>query len=171
MARWPEIVDLNGLVWPYLDFSGLGGAPGVIPARGQVLGAGDFLVVPGEPGVETLAPEVDLVGTDLSETGPDRLVRSLENLAGALLRRLQTPRGYLPQHPTYGSGLQAFLGRPLDVPLAIQARLEVASVLRSDPRVVEVLSVAVLAGLDALSITAEVDTVLGRIALSGQVNP
>lgn len=168
-GRWKELADLNGLTYPYLDFSGPAGTPSTqfTGAGRKVLGQGDTLSLPNAAGV--IAPS-DPVGTDLTEEGlKGTLVAGVDNLRGALLRRLRTPRGYMPHHPEYGSDLPNFVGRPMTPSLVLSIRAEVDRVLRADPRVITVQSVGISVDGDAIRVEAAASSVLGPVSLSGTV--
>ena len=164
-SRWRELAEFNGLTWPYLDFSGLNWRPASQPASGRVLGQGDFLTIPAadDPGVS-----VDPIGSDWRPDGTPGLIGGQANLRNRLLRRLMTPVGYLPPHPTYGTRLYELLGGVLDAPTLMAARVEIAACLKADPGVLSVDSVKVWADLSkgAVWFDASVQTVLGALQLS-----
>lgn len=168
-GRWKELADLNGLTYPYLDFSGPNGTPGTqfLGAGRKVLGQGDSLGLPNAAGA--IAP-ADPIGTDLTEEGlKGTLVAGVDNLQVALLRRLRTPRGYMPHHPEYGSDLPSFVGRPLTPSLVLSIRAEVDRALREDPRVITVQSVGIAVEGDGIRVEAAASSVLGPVSLSGTV--
>lgn len=168
-SRWHELVALNGLTFPYVDFSGDSGAPAseFLGEGKKVLGQGDTLKLPNTSG--EVVPD-DPVGTDLTDEGTLRtLVGGVANLRAALMRRLRTPRGYMPHHPEYGSSLPMFVGAPMTPALVLSLRGEVDRVLREDPRVVSVQSIGVSVDTDAIFIDAAATTALGPVSLSGSV--
>jgi len=147
--RWPELVTLNRLDPPYIADD-----PAPYLARGlRVLGPGDRLLYP-DYGTAPQPPslpdaEAETYGRDLLLSqgyltltgGTLAMVQGLENLRGALERRLNTRLGELPAHPdTYGHLLHQYLGRAAgDVELRY-ILLEAERCIRQDPRVSAILS-------------------------------
>jgi phage baseplate assembly protein W len=114
----------------------------------------------------------DPIGTDLDPAGRvGVLVGGAANLAGALLRRLNCPRGYLPHRPGYGSLLHRFIGQPFDVATALAVRGEVERTLLEDDRLLRVVSMSVSAeeSLDAFWVVVQVESVLGVVDVAGSV--
>jgi phage baseplate assembly protein W len=166
-TRWQELVSANGLVYPYLDFSGPNGAKDSIYDGMSVLGKGDTIKLPSTAG--DVIP-TDPIGTDMSEAGDvGVLVGGIENLRGALLRRLRTPKGYLPHHPTYGSNVPNYLGKPLTPSLVLSLRAEVRRALLEDPRIISVDRVGVKAGLDDVYVEVSATTAMGPLSVGGTV--
>lgn len=172
-SRWKELADLNNLAYPYFDFSGPNGTPSIESINAatiigkRVLGQGDTLKLPNSVG--EVSPD-DPIGTDMADAGkPHILVAGVDNLRAALLRRLRTPKGWLPHHPDYGSALPAFVGEPLTPALVVALRAEVDRVLREDPRVLSVQQVGVSVDFDAIYIEASATSCLGPVSLSGTV--
>ncbi len=169
-ARWYELAKINGLVWPYIDTSGAGGRPdpSLLSIFGKVVGVGDTLAIP-MPWT-TAPPPLDPIGVDLQENGMlGELVRGQADLAGAYLRRLRTPRGYLPHRPTYGSRLHTFIGKPATVGTVLDIRREIGITLLQDPRTLEVVSVAADLQTDAVVTRSTVKTPLGPVEIAGDV--
>jgi phage baseplate assembly protein W len=166
-SRWQELVEANGLVYPYLDFSGTNGAKNAVYDGLPVLGKGDAIKLPSTDG--EIIP-TDPIGTDMAETGtPHVLVGGIENLRGALLRRLRTPKGYLPHHPSYGSGVPNYLGRPMTPSLILSLRAEVQRTFLEDPRIISVDTVSVKVGLDDIYVDVSATTAIGPISIGGAV--
>lgn len=159
-SRWKELAEINGLSWPFLDFTG-------IPQPGRVLTTGDELRLPFP--VEAPALEDDPVGRDLNPFGGNDLVGGAVNLVEALNRRMRTPLGWIPWRPDYGSRLYLFAGRPLDIVTALDARFEAARTLLSDPRVLGIESLAVHASGDVLSVYSIVRSLLGPVEVAGAI--
>ncbi len=139
-----------------------------IPSPGSLLQTGDPFVVAGAstPGVGP----ADRVGRDLDPAGQVHvLVSGAQNLQNALLRRLQCPLGYLPQHPDYGSRVYSYLGTALDLPTVLSLRDEVGRTLLADPRVLGVETLTVDVDMDVVVVSATLDTVLGSVNFSGSV--
>jgi phage baseplate assembly protein W len=171
-SRWTELVTVNNLVFPFVDFSGPNGRPGSAYAGLRVLGANDTLklplpVVPGVVGVSD-----DPIGTDTPDA-PGHigdLQGGADNMVASLMRRLSTPRGHIPWHPSYGSGLKARIGSASTTDLVLEAMADAKDTLNSDPRVLAVnrIDVAFLDGL--VDIYAEVVTPVGAVSLAGAVS-
>lgn len=171
-SKWTLIADANGLVFPWVAWPDAGGnlpastlTPGIVRTPGSA-------VQPPSLAAQAVLVD-DPVGTDIDPAGVVDanghlgLVGGITNLKGALLRRLQTPRGYLPQHPDYGSLLASFLGCPFDVPTALAIRADVSRTLRQDPRVQSVSAVSVApSAAGGVVVSATVQTVLGSFAIS-----
>ncbi len=139
-----------------------------IPTPGTLLQMGDPFVVGGasSPGVGP----TDQVGRDLDPSGAvHTLIAGVQNLQNALLRRLQCPLGYLPQHPDYGSRLMSYLGGTLDLPTVLALRDEVGRTLLADPRVLGIQTLTVDVDVDVVVVAATLNTVLGSVDFSGSV--
>jgi phage baseplate assembly protein W len=171
--KWTLIADKNGMVFPWVawpDASGNYPTSALIP--GTVAQLGTMVQGPSLAPGGILVP--DPIGTDLDPNGTVdanghlALVGGLVNLEAALTRRLMTPRGYLPQHPDYGSLLSTFMGGDFDVATLLAIRADVSRTLKQDPRVVSVQSVSLNASGAAGSVvvSASIQTVLGSLTLS-----
>jgi len=148
--------------------------PPALGLPGRVLGAGDVLALPLVGGRQAPA---DPIGWDTDEgggcdgAGNPLVVQGKANLAAALLRRLRCPAGWLPYHPDYGAGLQAYVGADLSIPTILALRRDVANSLMEDPRVIQVLGVSATVQDDAVLINAYVQTPLGAIQVAGSLIP
>ena len=196
-SEWTTLATLNGLVYPYLDFSGTNGAadsslqgsgiatpattdslyvaPGAtIGLGGKVLGAGDTMTLPLVGGAQAPADPIgwdtEDGGTTLANGNP-LIVQGQANLSAALLRRLRCPAGWLPYHPDYGAGLKSYIGSTLSVPTVLALRRDVANQLIKDPRVIKVTSVAATVSGDAITVQATVQTPLGETQIAGNLVP
>lgn len=170
-TRWPEIAAINGLVWPYLDFSGPNNSPGSAYAGLKVVGASTVLKLP-LPGSDLGAGIADdPFGSDLADVPPtpNFLVRGQINLAAAIARRLATPVGRIPWHPDYGSRLWTYIGNPEDESTELAARTECLRVLRADPRVLSVRALAVDLAPGIINYNATLSTALGSLSLTGSI--
>ena len=172
-SKWTLIADKNGMVFPWVawpDSSGNYPASALIP--GAVATLGTAVQGPSLAPGGIIVP--DPIGTDIDPNGAVdanghlALVGGLQNLENALARRLMTPRGYLPQHPDYGSLLSTFKGAAFDVPTLLAIRADVSRTLKQDPRVINVTSVSLTDSAQAgsVSVTANVQTVLGSLVVS-----
>lgn len=171
-SRWIELVTANGLDYPYVDFSGVNGRPGTAYAGLRVLGATDTLKLPlpASPGVIGIAD--DPIGTDTPDVPAHAgdLHGGIENMVASLLRRLQTPRGRIPWHQPYGSGLPRMVGASTDIALVMSARADLVDSLHADPRVLSVNNPVVTFGDGLIDISADVVTPLGTVTLAGSVS-
>ena len=112
------------------------GVPSAVPLESaDSWGSLDLRVVPGGKGGLRQRGEV-------RDLGP---VSGRENLAQALVLRLLTRQGALAPlgHPDYGCRLTELIGRLNDVPTRNLARLFTLQALRQEPRVADVLELAV----------------------------
>lgn len=160
-ARWPELIEFNGLVSPYIDTSvdPLDAYPGM-----RVLGIGDTLLVSlraSDPVVTGIYFDTEnrdlyeyLLGTDLllsqipttiisepgqlhtnAGTGDFAVVSGTANLTQALVCRLMTRAGDLLYHPLYGTHLMDFIGRRSSYVNVRLAHLEALHSVLADPRI------------------------------------
>jgi phage baseplate assembly protein W len=139
-----------------------------VPNPGTVLQPGDRASQP----VQNLRGRLagDPIGRDLDPDGrPGVLIPGIQNLKNALERRLRTPRGYLPHHPQYGSGLHRYIGSMLALAEVLGARDEAARTLLDDPRVLGIVRLAVDVEGDAILINGAVETPLGEVEISTSV--
>lgn len=119
----------------------------------QVLMPGQAIQIPlpGSLPSAQLPVNTDPWGTDLyltpsgdlqqTSTGDVQTATGIQNLQGALSRRLQAYLGTVPLHRSYGSGLPTVIGRPMVHPHVVQAYVRTA--LLPDPRVQDVNPVTV----------------------------
>jgi phage baseplate assembly protein W len=158
-SRWTDLVSQNGLVYPFLSWPSGGAAAsqsGLIPGTVAIPGA----LITATSGASQAIQ--DPAGKDLDPQGSEALVGGVQNIVNALMRRLNTPRGYLPHHPRYGSSLSKLLGSPLTVDLALAIRGEVSKVILSDPRVTSVTGVTLTTDdQGSIIVNATAQTILG----------
>jgi hypothetical protein len=152
-ALWWNLAVLNALEYPFVDTSLTPADRDESGRRVAVLG--DPIVLP-EPGDQDpvldkqfaaplddfydiiykrdleLDPDGDLVFD--AATGDLQLVTGVENLTGALRRRLESFRGELLYHRQYGSILHEIPGEPNDTRMVALTRIEVVQTLLRDPR-------------------------------------
>ncbi len=133
----------------------------------QVLQPGQTIQIPqvGSAPTAQLPAPLDPFGTDLylspagelawTTTGDIQTATGIQNLQGALSRRLSAYLGTVPLHPvSYGSGLPTVIGRPMLHPHVVQAYVRTA--LLPDPRVADVNPVVVVQDGTIWRITATV---------------
>lgn len=169
--RWPELVWLNRLVYPYLtDIEALA-APGVL-LNGSLIKVPSPRSALSDDAETGQVYERDcqlhrklLVAT---EDGDLAVVAGVANLTQQLQHRLDTPRGQLRRHPEYGCMAHRLKGRvngPIRgalasryVKTALEADYRVAAVTRSDATVVgdtvQVLATAEAIEGSAVDLTA-----------------
>lgn len=170
-TRWPELVASNDLEYPFFDFSGPSGRPGAAYDGMRVLGATDTLKIPLPASVAPVGLAADPVGTDFADAGDTTgLIGGKDNLSAALIRRIRTPRGRIPWHPQYGSGIPPLVGSALTLESAALLRQEATLCLKSDPRVLGLASVRLAANQNAVVISSEAVSSLGPVQVAGQVS-
>lgn len=163
-SRWPELVSFNGLHFPFLTDDPAQEGPGVlltgrlirVPAAAQA----SQTVQDAEALYER---DLQLVGGDVPVDGGDfATVGGLANLRQALSNRLQTERGELVFHPSYGSLLRRLIGVVNGPTAAILAASYAKSCVQADPRVSRVrTSKAEVLG-DSLSVAVVAEPVVGQ---------
>ena len=117
----------------------------------QVLSPGATIQIPlpGAAPTPLVAQPTDPLGTDWyvddagqlqwTATGDIMTATGLQNLAGALARRLNTTLGTLPLHPQYGSALATVIGSPIAASYVLKGYVKTA--LQADPRVTAILGI------------------------------
>lgn len=169
--RWMEIVRVNGLDYPYLDFSGTNGAPGSAYTALNVAGAATVLKMPLPALAAPVGVADDPIGTDLPDdpSTANLTQGGAENLSAALVRRLLTPRGRIPWHLEYGSMLPTLLGSAEALDNIAAARRDLIDSLKADPRVLDVQNVKVTAQGGVASFYADALTPLGLLPIAGAI--
>lgn len=155
--RWPELVWLNALSFPYITTDERLAGP-------SVLLVGGFIKVPAPVGVfaddaergqvyeRDCAMKNRMLITDAE--GDLVVVAGADNLRQQLQHRLDTPRGQARRHPEYGNMAPRLKGRVNGPTAALLAAEYVKSALLSDYRVSRVeFSTAQTQG-DAILVTA-----------------
>lgn len=140
-ARWPEIVQLNGLRPPYL--TGEAQHPGVI--SGQVLLYGSPIKVPapvsslpvGVSPLEAFGADLELLNGELTvdAAGALNMARGIPNLKQALELRLNNAISCLPFHPRYGNAAGRLKGHKQDGNIHLLILRLCEETLLADPRV------------------------------------
>lgn len=169
-SRWLEIAVLNDLSHPYITRRG--------ESYPKTVTTGDKILLPIEivsgRSTEAIVDQSDelLYGSDLllessggyggelsvDQYGDLAIASGLASLRQDLRHRLIVPYGSLPYHPEYGSDLSSIIGRKLDTNMIEKATLEVSKVLRSDPRVVDIVDLVVRKIQTGVSISCKVLT-------------
>jgi len=162
--RWPELVWLNALTWPFLTDDERRVGPGV-----QLTGS--LVKVPAPTGfIEAKSSSEDVYGRDCllrgrqleaSEDGDFAIVAGVDNLTQQLTHAINTPRGQARRHPNYGCMIWRLVGT-VNGPVAGMMGAEyVKATLMSDYRVTGVpVAQAEIVG-DAVRITAKAEAVAG----------
>jgi phage baseplate assembly protein W len=164
--RWPELIWLNTLTWPYVTGDPERVAPGV-------LRYGQLIKVPAPVGVFTedasrgqvyerdCALENRLLGVDAG--GDLSVVSGADNLRQQLSHRIATPAGQATRHPDYGCKIWRLVGT-VNGPMAGRLGAEyVKSALASDYRVASVAaSTAQITG-DVVRVTAKAVAIEGGV--------
>lgn len=162
--RWPELVWMNGLAYPYITDD-----PTVASAK--VLLSGAYIMVPSAQ--QTLTPgtsAAEVYGRDcalsdgaLSDDGSgDFLVASgMDNFRQQIKNRIDTPRGELIYHRNYGCSTHELKGETITpARLRLSAEYVRAAVLE-DYRVAKANSATATAQGDADVVTASITPIAG----------
>lgn len=162
--RWPELVWINSLIYPYLtdDES---------QSSSRVLLTGALIRIPSATPTPVDEPErAQVFGRDLilqgkrlviGDDGDFEVVSGVKNLTQQLRHAIDTPRGQLTRHPGYGCLVWALHGTVQGPTAQLLGAEYVKATLAADYRVHSVRSsVATTAG-DALIITATAEAIDG----------
>ena len=173
-SRWPDLLSINDLDFPYVDFSGPNGAPDPAYAGMNVLGAGGTLKLPLPAAQTVVGISRDPFGTDLLDDGALGTANTLQggvaNLSAALIRRLITPAGRIPNHPAYGSRLKLMLGGATTDAHVESIKAEVIRCCLQDSRIFSVESVeAQVSDAGAVEVTVACRTPTGGLSFSSAV--
>ncbi|QNJ57333.1 baseplate wedge protein [Pseudomonas phage Dolphis] len=164
--RWPELIWLNQLVYPYLtDDESL--------ASDRVLLNGSYIRVPSPQGSATIEQEpVEVFARDCglwdrslaaNENGDFAVTSGVDNLKQQLRHAINTPRGQQKRHPEYGCLVWSLFGT-VNGPAAGRLGGEyVKATIRSDYRINRVISVVADVTGDQLRVTAKAEAISGEI--------
>lgn len=164
--RWPELVWINALTWPYLTGDPERVAPGVLLY-------GQLIKVPAPVGVFTdsgdrgqvYERDCALAGRLLADDGAgDLLVAAgADNLRQQLAHRIATPRGQATRHPEYGCMVWRLIGR-VSGPTAAQLGGEyVKAALGADYRVARVEGATAQIVGDTVRVSARAVAIEGSV--------
>lgn len=162
--RWPELVWINELSWPFLTDDPQRVAPGVLLT-------GSLVKVPAPAGfsedkssTEDVYERDCLLNRKLLEVdagGDFAIVAGVDNLTQQLEHAIITPRGQARRHPQYGCMVWRLLGT-VNGPTAGRLGAEyVKATLLADYRVTGVSRAQAEIVGDAVRITAQADAVTG----------
>lgn len=180
--NWTDIVELNGLTFPYIDTTILNNSYQGVDTVAKL---GDSLVIPTQG---TAFPtktngssqelEKYIFGADLdifsyADTtsgiinlesegqlssdvkGDVKLCEGLSNLRQQLIIRLGTEKGALLLHPEFGSNILKYIGVRITEELLTKIKLEAQECILSDPRVESISNLQIAS--NNTSIRVEVD--------------
>ena len=164
--RWPELVWLNALVWPYITDDEARAGEGVLLS-------GQFIKIPAPAGVlsdraetgQVFERDCKMAGRMLADDGNgDFLVVSgSANLVQQLQHRIVTPRGQAMRHPTYGSLLYRVIGRMNGPAASLLAAEYTKSAVRADYRIRSVDSAEAKVVGDQVAVTSRATTIAGGV--------
>lgn len=164
--RWPELVWINQLSYPYITSDERLVGPGVLLE-------GAFIKVPAPAGVWTddadrgqvYERDAAMVNRLLvaDENGDLAVVAGADNLRQQLKHRIDTPRGQARRHPDYGCLVYRLQGT-VNGPTAGKLGAEyVRSALLADYRVASVENATAEVAGDAIKITARARAIEGGV--------
>lgn len=163
--RWPELVWINRLSFPYLTDDERRVGPGVLLT-------GSFLKVPAPAGLRTEDAERGQVYERDAELKNRRLmiddgdlaiVAGANNLRQQLQHRIGTPRGQARRHPRYGCMIWRILGTAAGPTAGMLGTQYVRSSLLSDYRISEVISSESEVAGDVVRITVRARAIDGGV--------
>lgn len=163
--RWPELIWLNSLVYPYVTDNPALAGPGVILSGSQ-------LRVPAPAGFSDPAKsdneavyESDCLLTRrqlvADESGDFAVLTGVDNLRQQLSHRITTPMGQARRHPEYGCKIYRLVGTVNSKTAARLGAEYVKSSLLADYRVNAVLSANASVVGDVVQIDAVAEAVTG----------
>lgn len=164
--RWPELVWINNLVWPYITDDSR-------RVKEGVLLSGSFIKVPAAAGVYTDEAEKGQVyerdcrlvnkSLEVDSSGDLLVCAGADNLRQQLGHRVATPRGQATRHPDYGCMIWRLLGKVNNATSGFLGAAYVKSTLEADYRVQKVdYSKSAVIG-DAINITARAVAIDGGV--------
>ena len=162
--RWPELIWLNQLVWPYLtDNEAL--------ASDNILLMGALIKIPAPVGVYTDSADrgqvyerdCQLLGKKLVDDGKGdfAVVAGAANFKQQLRHRIVTPRGQARRHPEYGCLAWSLLGSVNGPVAGALAAQHVKATIKADYRVKSVSNVVAEIAGDAIRASARADGIAG----------
>lgn len=162
--RWPELIWINSLVYPYLTDD-----PNL--ASDRVLLTGSLIRVPAPSATPVDEPkraqvfgrDVRLTGRKLviTEDGDFDIATGVDNLTQQLEHAIVTPRGQLRRHPGYGCLIWTLQGTVNGPTASMLGAQYVKSTLEADYRVSQVRYASAEVVGDALRITAQAEAIDG----------
>jgi phage baseplate assembly protein W len=164
--RWPELVWLNALVWPYITDDEARAGTGVLLS-------GAFIKIPAPAGVlsdraesgQVFERDCRMDNRLLADNGSGdfAVVTGSSNLVQQLQHRLATPRGQAMRHPAYGSLLYRVIGRMNGPAASLLATEYAKSTVLSDYRIRTVESAEATVVGDQVKVSARAVTIAGGV--------
>jgi hypothetical protein len=163
-GQWGNLIEYNNLVPPYLTDDPADVGPGVLLTGSQIL------VPASQPVVSTTTDPTAVFQTDVllqkgllqATNGDFSTASGVENFGQALKNNVETPRGALLWHTSYGSLCRQAVGTINGPTQALLVESFATSSIETDPRVQEVSEAIASISGDALSISLTVVPVVGR---------
>lgn len=161
--RWPELVWLNELVYPYLTDDPLRVLAGVVLNGSQIR-------VPAPAGFsEDKEGNDDIYERDCvlrgrllnADNGDFSIVTGVDNLTQQLRHAINTPRGQQRRHPEYGCLVWRLLGRASGPAAGMLGGEYVKATLEADYRVAGVPRAQAVVKGDTVSVIAEAEAIAG----------
>ena len=175
-SKWVDLALLNNLDYPFISDS--------LTTLPNVKSFGDTIFVPisvddndttelllEDPDFASLGSDFYLKDGDLDVdiNGDIRLVSGIDCQQQDLVNKLSIELGTLPYHPNSGSRLNAVIGNKTNKHWLDKATVELTRTFKTDPRVVDVKDVEVVAVSDQIHIKCTIVTITGVIQLTEQL--
>lgn len=164
--RWPELIWINQLTYPYLTDDPNEVTAGVL-LRGSLIRIPAPIATPvnedADERAQVFGRDIALQGKRLSftEDGDFAVVAGTKNLSQQLKHAIDTPRGQLRRHPEYGCLVWSLKGTVNGPTAEMLGAAHVRATLNADYRVNRVVrSTAAITG-DAVIITAVAEAIDG----------
>lgn len=164
-SRWSELIAYNDLVPPFLTDDPAQARPGVLLS-------GSLIRLPAPVPVVSSTTDPDKVfgidillenGAFVVENGDFSVASGRTNLRQAIKHRVETDRGELMFHSTYGSLVRRLLGT-VNGPTATLLAAEYAkSAVQADTRINQVTEALAEADGDVIRVSIEAEPVVGRV--------
>jgi len=163
-GRWYEIVNLNGLLPPYLTSD-------IRQVTDAVILSGSTIKIPSNNLSVSAETEVnDIFGTDIKlnrgrieyENGDIKTISSISNLVQALRHKIITEPGELLFYPFFGCDIYSLIGNSSGPVNALVAKGFVGRTIKSDKRVNNINKASVVVEGDSIAVEIEAEAVNGR---------
>jgi phage baseplate assembly protein W len=165
-SRWAELIAYNDLVPPYVTDDASAAVNGVLLS-------GNLIRLPAPvPVVSTTSNpdqvfqsdiELDAAGGLALKDGDFAVVSGRTNLRQALKHRVETDRGELIFHSTYGSLVRRLIGSVNGPTATLLAAQYAKSAVQADPRIKQVTQAEAEAIGDTIRVSIEAEPVVGRV--------
>lgn len=162
--RWPELVWINSLIYPYLTDDDQA-------ASDRVLLTGSLIRIPAPSATPVDEPKrAQVFGRDVqltnrkltvTESGDFDVCSGVDNLTQQLRHAIITPRGQLSRHAGYGCLVWTLHGTVQGPTAAMLGSQYVRATLEADYRVSEVKQAQAIIVGDALRIVAQAEAIDG----------